>query len=42
LPALRQVAEGVLIHESEFLKSNAIVVHGRAGVLKLEPLLQVP
>ena len=30
---LRQVAEGVLIHESEFCQSNAVVVHGRAGVL---------
>ena len=29
---LRQVAEGVLIHESEFCQSNAVVVHGR-GVL---------
>jgi glyoxylase-like metal-dependent hydrolase (beta-lactamase superfamily II) len=34
---LRQVAEGVLIHESEFLQSNAVVVHGRAGVLLIDP-----
>ena len=34
---LRQVAEGVLIHESEFMQSNAIVVHGRAGVLLIDP-----
>ena len=34
---LRQVAEGVLIHESEFCQSNAIVVHGRAGVLFIDP-----
>jgi glyoxylase-like metal-dependent hydrolase (beta-lactamase superfamily II) len=34
---LRQVAEGVLIHESEFLQSNAIVVRGRAGVLLIDP-----
>ncbi len=34
---LRQVAEGVLIHESEFCQSNAIVVHGRAGVLLIDP-----
>ena len=34
---LRQVAEGVLIHESEFLQSNAIVVQGRAGVLLIDP-----
>jgi glyoxylase-like metal-dependent hydrolase (beta-lactamase superfamily II) len=34
---LRQVEEGVLIHESEFLQSNAVVVHGRAGVLLIDP-----
>ena len=34
---LRQVAEGVLIHESEFLQSNAVVVQGRAGVLVIDP-----
>jgi glyoxylase-like metal-dependent hydrolase (beta-lactamase superfamily II) len=34
---LRQVAEGVLIHESEFIQSNAIVVHGRDGVLLIDP-----
>ncbi|WP_227878391.1 MBL fold metallo-hydrolase [Arthrobacter dokdonensis] len=34
---LRQVAEGVLIHESEFCQSNAIVVQGRAGVLLIDP-----
>ena len=34
---LRQVAEGVLVHESEFLQSNAIVVQGRAGVLLIDP-----
>ncbi len=34
---LRQVAEGVLIHESEFIQSNAVVVHGRAGVLLIAP-----
>ena len=34
---LRQVAEGVLIHESEFIQSNAVVVHGRAGVLLIDP-----
>jgi len=37
---LRQVAEGVLIHESEFLQSNAIVVQGRAGVLLIDPGVQ--
>lgn len=34
---LRQVAEGVLIHESEFVQSNAVIVHGRAGVLLIDP-----
>ena len=33
---LRQVAEGVLVHESEFLQSNAVVVQGRAGVLLID------
>jgi glyoxylase-like metal-dependent hydrolase (beta-lactamase superfamily II) len=33
---LRQVAEGVLIHESEFMQSNAVVVQGRAGVLLVD------
>src|SRR5580700_6898626 len=37
LPVLRQVAEGVLIHESEFVQSNAVVVQGRAGVLLIDP-----
>jgi len=34
---LKQVAEGVLIHESEFLQSNAVVVQGKAGVLLIDP-----
>jgi glyoxylase-like metal-dependent hydrolase (beta-lactamase superfamily II) len=34
---LRQVAEGVLIHQSEFCQSNAVVVVGRAGVLVIDP-----
>jgi glyoxylase-like metal-dependent hydrolase (beta-lactamase superfamily II) len=34
---LRQVAEGVLIHQSEFLHTNAVVVQGRAGVLVIDP-----
>jgi glyoxylase-like metal-dependent hydrolase (beta-lactamase superfamily II) len=34
---LRQVAEGVLIHTSEFLQTNAVVVQGRAGVLLIDP-----
>jgi glyoxylase-like metal-dependent hydrolase (beta-lactamase superfamily II) len=34
---LRQVAEGVLIHQSEFVQGNAVVVQGRAGVLLIDP-----
>jgi glyoxylase-like metal-dependent hydrolase (beta-lactamase superfamily II) len=34
---LRQVAEGVLVHESELLQSNTVVVQGRAGVLLIDP-----
>jgi glyoxylase-like metal-dependent hydrolase (beta-lactamase superfamily II) len=37
---LRQVAEGVLIHESEFLQSNAVVVQGGTGVLLIDPGVQ--
>ena len=37
---LRLVAEGVLIHESQFLQSNAVVVQGRAGVLLIDPGIQ--
>jgi glyoxylase-like metal-dependent hydrolase (beta-lactamase superfamily II) len=33
---LRQVADDVLIHESEFCQSNAVVVQGRAGVLLID------
>jgi glyoxylase-like metal-dependent hydrolase (beta-lactamase superfamily II) len=33
---LRQVTEGVLIHESEFIQSNAVVVQGRAGALLID------
>jgi glyoxylase-like metal-dependent hydrolase (beta-lactamase superfamily II) len=33
---LRQVAQGVLIHQSEFMQSNAVVVQGRAGVLLID------
>jgi glyoxylase-like metal-dependent hydrolase (beta-lactamase superfamily II) len=33
---LKQVAEGVLIHQSEFCQSNAVVVQGRAGVLLID------
>jgi glyoxylase-like metal-dependent hydrolase (beta-lactamase superfamily II) len=34
---LRQVTKGVLIHQSEFCQSNAVVVQGRAGVLLIDP-----
>ena len=37
MAVLRQVAEGVLIHQSEFCQSNAVVVQGRAGVLQSVP-----
>ena len=33
---LRQIADGVLIHESEFVQRNAVVVQGQAGVLPIE------
>jgi glyoxylase-like metal-dependent hydrolase (beta-lactamase superfamily II) len=33
---LKQVAEGVRIHESEFLQSNTTIVQGRAGVLLID------
>jgi glyoxylase-like metal-dependent hydrolase (beta-lactamase superfamily II) len=34
---LRKVAEGVLIHQSKFIQSNAVVVQGEAGVLLIDP-----
>ena len=34
---LRHVAEGVLVHESEFIQSNSVVVQGRDGVLLIDP-----
>lgn len=37
---LRQVADGVLVHESAFLQSNTTVVQGHAGVLLVDPGLQ--
>ena len=33
---LRQIAEGVLIHQSEFCQSNAVIVHGRTGALLID------
>ena len=34
---LQQVADGVLVHTSDFLLSNAVVVRGRDGVLLVDP-----
>src|SRR3954469_4939885 len=34
---LTQVAEGVLVHQSEFVQSNAVVVQGPAGALLIDP-----
>ena len=33
---LKQVAEGVLVHQSEFMQTNAVVVRGGAGVLLID------
>jgi glyoxylase-like metal-dependent hydrolase (beta-lactamase superfamily II) len=34
---LTQVAEGVLVHQSELIQNNAVVVQGRAGALLVDP-----
>lgn len=34
---LKQVAEGVLVHESECIQSNSVVVQGKFGVLLIDP-----
>ena len=34
---LTQVAEGVLVHQSELIQNNTVVVHGRAGALVVDP-----
>ncbi len=34
---LTQVAEGVLVHQSELIQNNTVVVQGRAGVLLIDP-----
>lgn len=34
---LTRVAEGVFVHESEFLQSNAIVIDGTSGALLIDP-----
>jgi len=37
---LRQAADGVLVHQSELLRNNTVVVQGRAGVLLVDPGIQ--
>ena len=34
---LTQVAEGVLVHQSQLLQNNTVVVQGRAGVFLIDP-----
>ncbi|MBN6037234.1 MBL fold metallo-hydrolase [Amycolatopsis sp. 195334CR] len=34
---LRQVADGVLVHQSELLQNNTVVVRGSSGVLLVDP-----
>src|SRR6478735_10720349 len=34
---LTQVAEGVFVHQSELLRNNSVVVHGRSGALVVDP-----
>ena len=34
---LQQVAEGVLVHQSELIRNNSVVVQGRDGVLLVDP-----
>lgn len=34
---LKKVADGVFVHESEFIQSNTVVVQGREGVLLIDP-----
>jgi glyoxylase-like metal-dependent hydrolase (beta-lactamase superfamily II) len=38
---LTQVAEGVLVHQSEALQNNTVVVQGRAGMLLIDPGITV-
>jgi glyoxylase-like metal-dependent hydrolase (beta-lactamase superfamily II) len=37
---LTKVAEGVQVHRSEFMQSNAVVVHGQDGVVLIDPGIQ--
>ncbi len=34
---LTQTTENILVHQSEFIQSNAVVVQGKAGVLLIDP-----
>ncbi len=34
---LTRIAEGVLVHQSELLQNNTVVVRGRAGALLVDP-----
>ncbi|QEW03780.1 MBL fold metallo-hydrolase [Microbacterium lushaniae] len=34
---LTQIADGVFVHESDFIQSNSVVVRGRDGVLVIDP-----
>lgn len=34
---LKQITEGVWVHESEFVQSNAVIVQGKDGVLLIDP-----
>lgn len=34
---IKQVADGVWVHESAFLQSNAVIVQGKTGVLLIDP-----
>ncbi|MFC7830014.1 hypothetical protein [Streptomyces sp. NPDC057375] len=34
---LTPVADGVLVHQSELLRNNTVVVQGEAGVLVVDP-----
>ncbi len=38
---LKQIAEGVLVHESEVIQSNSVVVQGGTGVLLIDPGITV-
>jgi glyoxylase-like metal-dependent hydrolase (beta-lactamase superfamily II) len=38
---LKEVAEGVLVHESEFIQSNSVIVQGGDGVLLIDPGITV-